>query len=232
MTSNELSRVNSESLNNVFNTNDSVASSEYRNQSYSQLQLTIVEEEEERNPTTTTITTTNEDDFNDNISKMTRKEYLETIFGPSLHINNLTLMQKGKHIMHSSYFHMFIVLLIILDSIFIAVELLLTAENCEGKNETLNFVTDIFKYLGLSILSIFMIELLFKIIFLNKDIIKSKLEIFDAIVVVVSFVLELVFLGKKELETIGAIISLFRFWRIIRIVNGIYFFIFILNFLK
>jgi hypothetical protein len=227
MTSNELSRVNSESLNNVFNTNDSVASSDYRNQSYSQLQLTILEEEE-TNPTTTarTTTTTNEDYFNDNISKMTRKEYLETIFGPSLHITNLTLMQKGKHIMHSSYFHMFIVLLIILDSIFIAVELLLTAENCEGKDETLNFVTDIFKYLGLSILSIFMIELLFKIIFLNKDIIKSKLEIFDAIVVVVSFVLELVFLGKKDLETIGAIISLFRFWRIIRIVNGICLFLF------
>lgn len=62
MTSNELSRVNSESLNNVFNTNDSVASSDYRNQSYSQLQLTILEEEE-TNPTTTATTTTNEQQY-------------------------------------------------------------------------------------------------------------------------------------------------------------------------
>ena len=117
---------------------------------------------------------------------------------------------------------MAVVALIILDSLFVAIELLLSIEYCESekKNETLKTVGEIFKYMGLAILSTFMVELILKIVFLNKELLKSKLEILDAVIVVVSFGFEMAFINNEELETVGQIMSIFRLWRVVRIVNG------------
>ena len=120
---------------------------------------------------------------------------------------------------------MAVVVLIVLDSLFVTIELILNAEYCEKKDETLKTVGEIFKYMGLTILSLFMVELILKIVFLNKEILKSKLEIFDALVVLVSFGFEMVFLKDDELEAIGQLTSIFRIWRLVRIVNGIGFII-------
>lgn len=169
---------------------------------------------------TTDLSLKEEEDINEWFSKMSNEEYLETIFGPALNIKNLSFIEKGKKVLHSGYFHAAVVVLILLDSVFVAVELLLNAENCKNENETLNLVSEVFKFLGLAILSLFMIELVFKCLFLNKELLKSKLEIFDAVVVLISFILELVFLNNKELETVGQIMALFRLWRIVRIANG------------
>jgi hypothetical protein len=122
--------------------------------------------------------------------------------------------------LHSNYFHVAVVALIILDSLFVTVELIMSAEYCEKKIETLKTVGEIFKYMGLTILSLFMVELILKIVFLNKEILKSKLEIFDALVVLVSFGFEMAFINNEELETIGQLTSIFRLWRLVRIVNG------------
>ena len=61
-----------------------------------------------------------------------------------------------------------------------------------------------------------------KLIFLTKIMIKSKLEIFDAITVYTAFTIEMVFLGlnNKTLESLGGIIILFRLIKILRIVKG------------
>jgi hypothetical protein len=53
-----------------------------------------------------------------------------------------------------------------------------------------------------------MLEL--RLIFLNKDIIKSRLETSDAIVVCACFILALVFINKNKLQFIAASICLFR----------------------
>ena len=120
---------------------------------------------------------------------------------------------------------MAVVVLIVLDSLFVTIELILNAEYCEKKDETLKTVSEIFKYMGLTILSLFMVELILKIVFLNKELLKSKLEIFDALIVLVSFGFEMVFLKDDELEAIGQLTSIFRIWRLVRIVNGIGFII-------
>jgi hypothetical protein len=67
-----------------------------------------------------------------------------------------------------------------------------------------------------------MIEITMKFIFLFKSMIKSKLEIFDAITVYLAFIIEMVFLGlnNKALESLGGIIILFRLIKILRIAKG------------
>lgn len=68
-----------------------------------------------------------------------------------------------------------------------------------------------FKYFGLIILSLFVLEIMFKIIFIPRDLVRSKWGIFDAIVVFTSFILDVILLkDKKILHTVSGLITLFR----------------------
>lgn len=68
-----------------------------------------------------------------------------------------------------------------------------------------------FKYFGLIILSLFVIEIICKIIFIPRELARSKWGIFDAIVVFTSFILDVILLkDKKILHTVSGLITLFR----------------------
>jgi hypothetical protein len=70
---------------------------------------------------------------------------------------------------------------------------------------------EILKYVGLTILSFFVCEIILKILFIPRDIIKSKWGVFDAFVVFVSFVLDLILLKNKQLlHTVSGLITLLR----------------------
>ena len=102
-------------------------------------------------------------------------------------------------------------------------ELIITIENNHQsvghKNNILEKVQDVLKYFGLVILGIFLIEIPVKFIFNTHEFIRSKLEIFDSIIVIVSFVLDIVFFDK-DASTAFSLLTLLRLWRIARIVNG------------
>lgn len=77
-----------------------------------------------------------------------------------------------------------------------------------------------FHYMSFAILVFFMIEILFKIFVFHLEFFHHKFEILDTIVVVVSFVLDLILLFKKhQFEALGLLILL-RLWRVARIING------------
>lgn len=79
----------------------------------------------------------------------------------------------------------------------------------------------VFHYLSLSILTIFLVEVGFKIFVYGREFFHHKFEVLDSIVVVVSFILDLVLLFREhEFEAVGLLILL-RLWRVARIINGI-----------
>jgi hypothetical protein len=160
----------------------------------------------------------------DPMVRMSKQEYLESIFGPALelHNNNLSVREKIRKVLTSNYFHIIIIVLVLLDSFCVTVELVIDLESSDSVSESLQHVEETFKFVGLTILSLFVVELIFKLVFIREEFFKSKLEMFDAFIVVVSFILDIVFIDKKSaVATLGSIFVLFRFWRIIRIVNGI-----------
>lgn len=74
--------------------------------------------------------------------------------------------------------------------------------------------------MSFAILVFFMVEIFLKIFVFCLEFFHHKFEILDAIVVVVSFVLDLVLLFKKHhFEALGLLILL-RLWRVARIING------------
>lgn len=71
----------------------------------------------------------------------------------------------------------------------------------------------------MAILTLFIIELLFKLYVLRLDFFKSKMEVFDYTIVVVSWSLDIVFFQHDD-HAINLLIFL-RMWRLIRIVHAI-----------
>lgn len=75
--------------------------------------------------------------------------------------------------------------------------------------------------MSFAILVFFMLEISFKIFVFRMEFFHHKFEILDAIVVVLSFILDLVLLFKKhQFEALGLLILL-RLWRVARIINGV-----------
>ncbi len=71
------------------------------------------------------------------------------------------------------------------------------------------------------ILSLFMIEIMVKLWAFRLDFFRSKLEVFDALVVIISFCLDIAFLGHGEGVNAGVgLLVVLRLWRVTRILNG------------
>lgn len=137
---------------------------------------------------------------------MTKEEFLSSIFGPALNINEkgITLRERIRRVLLSNYMHVIIIVLVLLDSFCVTVELIIDLESKGHDSHGLKITEEVLKYIGLSILSFFVVEIIFKILFTLKELLKSTLEIIDAIVVLISFVVDIVFLNHKNtLSAIG-----------------------------
>lgn len=80
--------------------------------------------------------------------------------------------------------------------------------------------SQVFHYLSLSILTIFLVEVGFKVFVYRWEFFHHKFEVLDGIVVIVSFILDIVLIFQEhEFEAVGLLILL-RLWRVARIING------------
>lgn len=149
------------------------------------------------------------------------------------------------------------VCLVILDAIFVLVELLIdltiidlehghiapvvslecsfpksvlgTTLHSPKKSVTPNFLQQlfcpfplhqVFHYLSLALLTFFMVELAGKLFAYQLEFFHHKFEVFDGLVVIVSFILDIVYITSKDAFDGMGLLILLRLWRVARIVNG------------
>ena len=74
--------------------------------------------------------------------------------------------------------------------------------------------------MSIGILSVFLIEIIVKVYAFRLEFFKQKMEVFDAIVVIVSFALDVAFANEEGLSSGLGLIVLLRLWRVTRILNG------------
>uniref|UniRef100_A0A8D2AHB6 Voltage-gated hydrogen channel 1 n=1 Tax=Sus scrofa TaxID=9823 RepID=A0A8D2AHB6_PIG len=116
-------------------------------------------------------------------------------------------------------FQVIIICLVILDALLVLAELVLDLKIIQPDKN--NYANRVFHYMSVAILTFFMMEIFFKIFVFRFEFFHHKFEILDAIVVVVSFILDVVLLFREhEFEALGLLILL-RLWRVARIINGI-----------
>ncbi|XP_078523604.1 voltage-gated hydrogen channel 1 isoform X2 [Lissotriton helveticus] len=127
--------------------------------------------------------------------------------------------QALKWLLSSHNFQVAIICLVIIDALFVLVELLLDLEIIAPDHE--HIAPRVFHYMSLSILSFFLIELFFKLYAFQAEFFHHKFEVMDAIVIVVSFVLDIVYISREDIFAAVGLLILLRLWRVARIINGI-----------
>ncbi|TNN44380.1 Voltage-gated hydrogen channel 1 [Liparis tanakae] len=115
--------------------------------------------------------------------------------------------------------HVLVVCLVILDAIFVLAELLIDLSVIQLEHGHL--APEVFHYLSLALLTFFMVELGGKLYAYRLEFFQHKFEVFDGVVVVVSFVLEVVFIFHEDAFDGMGLLILLRLWRVARIINGI-----------
>ncbi|XP_027545531.1 voltage-gated hydrogen channel 1 [Neopelma chrysocephalum] len=124
-----------------------------------------------------------------------------------------------KKLFSSHRFQIGVVWLVILDALLVLGELLMDLKIIHP--DKYNITPKVFHYLSLSILTIFLVEVGFKVFVYRREFFHHKFEVLDGVVVVVSFVLDVVLIFREhEFEAVGLLILL-RLWRVARIINGI-----------
>lgn len=130
----------------------------------------------------------------------------------------LSFRDSLKRLYTSNRFQVLVVCLVILDAFFVLAELLI---DLSEKSEHGHIAAEVFHYLSLALLTFFMVELAGKIYAFRLEFFQHKFEVFDGLVVVVSFVLDIVFITKEDATGGMGFLILLRLWRVARVVNGV-----------
>lgn len=124
-----------------------------------------------------------------------------------------------RKLFSSHRFQVIIICLVILDALLVLAELILDLKIIQPDKN--NYAAMVFHYMSIVILTFFMVEIVFKLFVFRLEFFHHKFEILDSVVVVVSFILDIVLLFREhEFEALGLLILL-RLWRVARIINGI-----------
>ncbi|XP_040202566.1 voltage-gated hydrogen channel 1 [Rana temporaria] len=116
-------------------------------------------------------------------------------------------------------FHIVIVCLVILDALFVLIEVLLDLELLVDKVD--HIIPEIFHYLSISVLSFFLLEIVGKLFAFRLEFFHHKFEVFDAVIVIISFIIDVVYVTREDVFSAVGLLILLRLWRVARIVNGV-----------
>ncbi|XP_058506419.1 voltage-gated hydrogen channel 1 [Solea solea] len=131
----------------------------------------------------------------------------------------LTFRDSLRRLYSSERFQVLVVCLVVLDAIFVLAELLIDLSVIKLEHD--HIAPEVFHYLSLALLTFFMVELAGKLFAYRLEFFYHKFEVFDGLVVVVSFVLDVVFLFHEDAFDGMGLLILLRLWRVARIINGI-----------
>ncbi|XP_027713164.1 voltage-gated hydrogen channel 1 [Vombatus ursinus] len=140
----------------------------------------------------------------------------EVVTPPKVPLDFRTMMRK---VFSSHRFQVIIICLVIMDALLVLAELMIDLKIIQSDKE--NYAARVFHYLSIAILTLFMSEVALKLYVFRKEFFYHKFEILDAVIVVISFVLDIVLVFQEHaFEALGLLILL-RLWRVARIINGI-----------
>lgn len=123
------------------------------------------------------------------------------------------------HLFDSYKFQLIVILLVIFDCLLVISELLIDIRVLELQAEN-SYATKVVHSLSIGILSLFMVEIIVKIFAFRLQFFRRKSEIFDAVVVVTSFTLDVTFHQSHNAVNGTGLVIILRLWRVVRILHG------------
>lgn len=128
--------------------------------------------------------------------------------------------ERLSNFLHSYRCQVAIVGLVIFDCLLVIGELLIDLRILELQEHNYE-ASEVLHYMGITILSIFVVEIIAKLYAFRLEFFRHKMEMFDAVVVIVSLALDLTFLDEHNALNGAELVIILRLWRTTRILNGI-----------
>ncbi|KAI1900706.1 hypothetical protein AGOR_G00052660 [Albula goreensis] len=116
-------------------------------------------------------------------------------------------------------FQIAVVCLVILDVMFVLCELLMDLSIIKADDN--HIAPQVFHALSLTVLTFFILELAGKVFAYGLEFFKHKFEVLDGAVVIVSFVLDIIYISHEDAFNATGLLILLRLWRVARIINGV-----------
>ncbi|XP_036381883.1 voltage-gated hydrogen channel 1-like [Megalops cyprinoides] len=138
---------------------------------------------------------------------------------PLQHRELQTFRDAMRKLYSCERFQVSVVCLVILDAVFVLCELLMDLSIIAVDDG--HIAPRVFHYLSLSLLTFFMVELAGKIFAYGREFFRHKFEVLDGVVIIVSFVLDIVYVSHEDAFDAVGLLILLRLWRVARIINGV-----------
>ncbi|GAB6024805.1 Voltage-gated hydrogen channel 1 [Chamberlinius hualienensis] len=130
-----------------------------------------------------------------------------------------SVRERLCHILEGYKFQLLVILLVIFDCLLVISELLIDIRILELQVET-SYATKVVHSISLGILSAFLVEIVVKVFAFRIEFFQRKAEIFDAVVVLISFALDVAFHESHDAVNGTGLVIIFRLWRVVRILHG------------
>lgn len=131
-----------------------------------------------------------------------------------------SIRERLSHLLESYKFQLIVVSLVIFDCLLVVSELLIDIRVLELQ-EAQTHATKIIHAISSGVLSLFLVEIIAKVFAFRLGFFRRKLEIFDALVVLTTFALDIAFRESHDAVNGTGLLIILRLWRVARILNGI-----------
>jgi len=157
-----------------------------------------------------------------NIGQRVQDVTPESVAGSSRYIHSTTLRDKLFNILNGHTFQVIVIALVVVDICIVIATLLVDLQILIVPDSHLEITYEVLHYTGLAILCLFVLEVMVKIYALQWKFFHHWWELFDAVVIIISFALDLAYHPGSNMEGNGfGLIIVLRLWRVVRVVNGI-----------
>jgi len=124
------------------------------------------------------------------------------------------LDQMGR-IVDTNKFQISVVCAVALNGLLVVAGLLAAGDGLATAAQALHYTT-------MGMLCVFVAEVGVRVLALRRQFYRRRMELFDAIIVVVTFALAIVFAKDESVRSSAGLLILLRLWRVAKILNGIY----------
>lgn len=123
-------------------------------------------------------------------------------------------LDQMARVVDTNKFQISIVCAIALDGFLVVAGLLAAGDGFATAAQALHYTT-------VGMLCVFVVEVGIRILALRRQFYRRRMELFDAAVVVVTFVLAIVFTWDESVRSSAGLLILLRLWRVAKILNGV-----------
>lgn len=161
------------------------------------------------------------DDMERVIEKDDSNSSMTTEYDDAVKTTSAACNDRLRRFVNSTRFQVAVVVLIFVVGVLVVAELLITLNVLELYDDVHSVVPRVLHCLVLAILSLFVVEVVMKLSCMRLDYVRDKMEAFDGVVVVATFVLGMPFSSNESFHSSICLLVLLRLWRIVKILNGI-----------